>query len=232
MARYLRKSTSATFKMGPFVASADGYTAATALSFAVSLSKNGGALGARSDATAITHDADGYYLVTVNATDTNTVGRLRVETPGTASNLPVWEDFVVLDGAVYDVLFGSVAPSTLGGTAQTGDNFARIGAAGAGLTALGDARLANLDAAVSTRLATSGYTTPPTAAANAAALLDLAAAIEGLTPRELGRLVAAVLLGKSTGGGTHYRDLADTKDRVAAVLDGSNNRTAVTRDAT
>ncbi|MBI5235573.1 MAG: hypothetical protein HY886_04920, partial [Deltaproteobacteria bacterium] len=49
---------------------------------------------------------------------------------------------------------GAVIPtvSTLTGhTAQTGDNYARIGAAGAGLTALGDTRLANLDAAVSTR---------------------------------------------------------------------------------
>lgn len=35
--------------------------------------------------------------------------------------------------------------------AQTGDAYARIGAAGSGLTALGDARIANLDAAVSTR---------------------------------------------------------------------------------
>lgn len=35
-----------------------------------------------------------------------------------------------------------------------------LGAAGAGLTALGDTRLANLDAAVSSRLATSGYTAP------------------------------------------------------------------------
>lgn len=34
---------------------------------------------------------------------------------------------------------------------QTGDNFSRIGAAGAGLTALGDTRIANLDAAVSSR---------------------------------------------------------------------------------
>lgn len=34
---------------------------------------------------------------------------------------------------------------------QTGDVFALIGAAGAGLTALGDARLANLDAAVTSR---------------------------------------------------------------------------------
>lgn len=37
------------------------------------------------------------------------------------------------------------------GTAQTGDSYARIGAAGAGLTALGDTRIANLDATVSSR---------------------------------------------------------------------------------
>jgi len=36
----------------------------------------------------------------------------------------------------------------------------RIGAAGAGLTALGDVRLAYLDVGISTRLATAGYTAP------------------------------------------------------------------------
>jgi hypothetical protein len=45
-----------------------------------------------------------------------------------------------------------------GNTPQTGDAYARIGAAGAGLTALGDTRVANLDAAVSSRMAT--YTQP------------------------------------------------------------------------
>lgn len=45
-----------------------------------------------------------------------------------------------------------------GDTPQTGDSYARIGAAGAGLTALGDSRIANLDAAVTTRMAT--YTQP------------------------------------------------------------------------
>jgi hypothetical protein len=39
-------------------------------------------------------------------------------------------------------------------TAQTGDNYARIGANGAGLTAIGDARLANLDATIGSRMAT------------------------------------------------------------------------------
>lgn len=52
-------------------------------------------------------------------------------------------------------------------SAQTGDAYARIGAAGASLTALGDTRLANLDATVSSRNAT----TPPTTAAITAAVL-------------------------------------------------------------
>lgn len=45
------------------------------------------------------------------------------------------------------------------GTAQTGDSYARIGANGAGLTALGDSRIANLDAAVSTRASASALST-------------------------------------------------------------------------
>lgn len=49
-----------------------------------------------------------------------------------------------------DWVVGAIDTYT-GNTPQTGDAFARVGAAGAGLTALGDARLANLDAAVSTR---------------------------------------------------------------------------------
>lgn len=52
---------------------------------------------------------------------------------------------------------GAAAP------AMTGDAFARLGAAGAGLTALGDARIANLDATVSSRLASGGYTAPDNA---------------------------------------------------------------------
>lgn len=63
---------------------------------------------------------------------------------------------------VYSVaFFANAATTTCGGgqvvwdgaqeVQQTGDAFARIGAAGAGLTALGDARVANLDAAVSSR---------------------------------------------------------------------------------
>lgn len=40
-----------------------------------------------------------------------------------------------------------------GNTVQTGDAYARIGAAGAGLTALGDTRIANLDGTITSRMA-------------------------------------------------------------------------------
>jgi hypothetical protein len=53
---------------------------------------------------------------------------------------------------------GATAP------AMTGDAFARIGAAGAGLTALGDTRIAHLDADITSRMATFSYTAPLDAA--------------------------------------------------------------------
>lgn len=72
----------------------------------------------------------------------------------------------------------------------------------------------------------------PTAAQNAAGLLDLAAGVEAnLTVRQWLRLAAAALLGKSSGGGTVFRDINDTKDRLTGTMDASGNRTAVTRDA-
>lgn len=59
----------------------------------------------------------------------------------------------------------------------------------------------------------------------------------GYTAAEIMRLLAAVMAGKSSGGSTGaatvaFRDLGDTKDRVTAAVDGSGNRTTVTRDAT
>lgn len=55
------------------------------------------------------------------------------------------------------------------------DAYTRIGAGGVNLTNLGDTRLAFLDAAVSSRLATVSYTAPLDAAGTAAAVLDVAA---------------------------------------------------------
>lgn len=56
--------------------------------------------------------------------------------------------------ALHSDVTGLATTTALGGLITT------VGAAGAGLTALGDARLANLDAAITSRLATGGYTAP------------------------------------------------------------------------
>jgi hypothetical protein len=64
--------------------------------------------------------------------------------------------------AAFKAFFNIASPVlTTASVNQTGDSYARIGAAGASLTALGDTRIANLDATVSSRNAT----TPPTVVA-------------------------------------------------------------------
>jgi hypothetical protein len=71
---------------------------------------------------------------------------------------------VTLAGDLTSTMKSSIA--TIVGTAQTGDCYARIGAAGAGLTALGDTRIAHLDADVSSRLAPAGTLAAVTTVAN------------------------------------------------------------------
>jgi hypothetical protein len=61
----------------------------------------------------------------------------------------------------HGVLVDTVTTYT-GNTPQTGDAYARIGAAGAGLTALGDTRIAHLDADVSSRSTYAGADTAGT----------------------------------------------------------------------
>jgi hypothetical protein len=94
--------------------------------------------------------------------------------------------------------------------AQTGDNFARLGAAGAGLTAV------------------------QLAAAGVDAILD--EPVEGtLTLRQILMLLKAAMAGKSSGGGTatlKFQDHADSKARITATVDNLGDRTAVTLDVT
>lgn len=100
---YLKQSTTTYVYLGPFVDDTDGKTAETSLSITAYLSKAGAVAAARNSATAITHDRDGYYRVELNATDTGTLGRLRVFS-STAGALPVWSDFTVLPANVFDSL--------------------------------------------------------------------------------------------------------------------------------
>ena len=48
--------------------------------------------------------------------------------------------------------------------------------------------------------------------------------------QEMIRIMFAALAGKTTDGGTKFRDSADSKNRIVVVTDTSNNRTTITLD--
>ena len=94
--------------------------------------------------------------------------------------------------------------------------------------------LGRIDTTIGSRLASASYTTPPTSAAIADAVLD--DAVEGSeTLRQAVRLIRAAAVGKLSGAATTeitIRDAADTKARITATVDSNGNRSAVTTDAT
>jgi len=104
---HLKQSTTITFNMGPFVDRTDGVTEETGLTLDVELSKNGGTFANRNSATAITHDANGWYKVELNTTDTDTLGRLIVKAHDAANALPVWVEVMVMPANVWDSLYGA-----------------------------------------------------------------------------------------------------------------------------
>ncbi len=74
---FLRQSTSQVVLVGPCLDKTDGVTEETVLTLAqadIRLSKDGGAFAQKSGAASATHDSDGWYSFTLDATDTNTVG--------------------------------------------------------------------------------------------------------------------------------------------------------------
>lgn len=114
MALFLKQSTAVVVSFGPFLDKTDGVTEETGLvssldngTTGIKLSKNGGALTIRhATVTATTYDAYGMYRVTLDTTDTNTLGTLRMAFNEAATCLPVWQDFMVLPANVYDSLVG------------------------------------------------------------------------------------------------------------------------------
>lgn len=205
---WIRQSTAANLRLGPFVDQADGFTAETGLSIAqadIRLSKMGGAFAQSGNAAGATHDENGYYLVPLDTADTDTPGRLRVAV-SKAGARPVVMDLMVLTANVYD----SLVPAS----DKLQVDVEEIG------PAMIDAAAIATDAG--TELAN--------------ALLDQAAGVEtGLTVRQALRVIAAALCGKLSGAaGTTVtiRNTADSKNRIVATVDASGNRSAVTLDGT
>jgi len=112
--QWLEQSTSITVRIGPFVDQTDGYTAETGLTISqadIRLSKNGGDFAQTNDATGATHDENGWYYLTLDATDTNTLGRLDVAINESGA-LPVWREYMVCTSNTWDAFFGSTYLTT------------------------------------------------------------------------------------------------------------------------
>ena len=106
---YLKQSTAATIKLGPFVDDSDGKTAETGLTISqadIRLSKNGGDIAQTHNSAGATHDKLGYYNVPLDTTDTNTLGTLKVIVSESGA-LPVFADFMVITAEAYDTLCGT-----------------------------------------------------------------------------------------------------------------------------
>jgi hypothetical protein len=110
MARWLKQSTSVDVPIGPFLDATDGVTAETALTLTqpdIRLKKNGAAWAQKNAAQTLSHEENGFYEVTLDATDTNTLGLLRLAVFETGA-APVWEDFLVVPANVYESLITGI----------------------------------------------------------------------------------------------------------------------------
>lgn len=121
---FLRQSTaSQEVPLGRFVDSTDGNTEETALTIAntdIKIWKTGATTLASKNSGGATHIANGEYYAVFDATDTDTIGPMKI-TIHVAGALYVQVWATVLDEAVYDALFGTTALATATNiTAATG----------------------------------------------------------------------------------------------------------------
>jgi uncharacterized protein Yka (UPF0111/DUF47 family) len=108
---FLRQSTaSQEIHLGPFLDPSD-LSAETGLTIAntdIKLWKEGGTSESNKNSGGATHIASGRYYAVLDATDTDTVGKLEINVAH-ASALPVRRSFWVLEEAVYDQMFAASA---------------------------------------------------------------------------------------------------------------------------
>jgi len=180
MGLWLKQSTAVDVIVGPFVDKTDGNTAETALTVTqaeVRLSKNGGNMAQKNEATSLVHDELGYYDCNLDATDTNTLGRLQLMIHESADALPVYHEYMVVTANVYD---------TLCSTDKIQSDLTQIGGVAQSATDLKDFADAGYDPATNkvqgvvlvdtTTTNTDMVAAAPTAAANADAVWDEAVA--------------------------------------------------------
>lgn len=104
--RLLKQSTAVDLPIGPFLDATDGVTIENGLTLTqadIRLKKNGAAWAQKNAAQTLSHEENGWYEVSLDATDTNTLGHL-VLAVNESGALPVWHEFMVVPAHVYDGL--------------------------------------------------------------------------------------------------------------------------------
>lgn len=99
----LQANTAVDVIIGPFVDETNGKDAETGLTITqaeVRLSKNGGNMAQKNEATSLTHDELGNYVCKLNTTDTNAEGLLTLMIHESGA-LPIKMDYTVLCQAAY-----------------------------------------------------------------------------------------------------------------------------------
>lgn len=193
--------------------SADHVTGATGLAagLTITLSKNGGAFAAITPA--VTERGTGWYALSLTTTHTNTAGDFVLHITAAATDPTDFRDEVVvaipdvnvvsITGGVVATIADAVWDEAIAGHLAAGSTGATLNAAGdPWVTALPGAYGAGtagnivgnrLDVAVSTRLATAGYTAPDNAGiANIFARTDVATSTRAVPGDQMALTVVAV----------------------------------------
>ena len=210
--KILRQSTATTVLLGPMVSKTDGYTAYTSGLAAtdVLVWKEGGTtVAAKSDASAPTHRASGFWTCPLDATDTGTLGQLAVIAVDT-DQLTYRENFIVVPAAVYDA-----QKAGTGNGVRADVQALAAGAITAAAIATGAIDADALAADAGTELA--------------AAVGALVCEAEGsYTLKQIQSIVLAALAGVTTTSGSVLKTPDGAATRITATLNGSNERTAMT----
>jgi len=199
--KILKQSTTATVTIGP-VLDANGAAVTTAVVGDFRISKNG--TPATLSGATVTHDANGYYTIALTTSNTDTVGRLEIYSGNTAQATAV-HNWLVLLASVFDAIQTNATNSTGGLVTATGSVTALAGAIST-LTAAGvrtelATELGRIDTTVSSRLATSGYTAPPSASTNATAVrTELTTELNRIDATISSRLAASSYTAPPTAG--------------------------------
>jgi hypothetical protein len=202
------------------------------------------------------HCGNGYYMMEIAGASIATVGPARIHfTSATPDFLPAWEDLFIMHGTLYDIFTaGAFSGVSIGGVSNVAQFTPTAKAALGGVTVAG---VSNAD---KVRNVTSGVTINEFTSQAKGTLGGVTVAgvskVAGITQsgvsdffdgeidlsgasvfslKESIRLQNAVLFGLSSGGGgttNAFRDLADGKNRIDAVVDSSGNRTTVSWDGT